>query len=174
MLDVTRPSSCANVDPMDQDQIRNRITQTLLVKLLPQPMQDRFIELLLSVSEQGQVTSGETLFKRGDTNTDQACLILEGMLKVTRGDGEIRYIEAPDILGEVQLFKPQAERTATVDVVIGGPTLTFKWHDLGGAAKKQFSDDEMAALRETIMHSASIRERNILQRENDGSGPASS
>lgn len=158
---------------MDEDQIRSKVRQTILLKLLPVPMQDRFIEILLAVSEQGQVSSGETLFKCGEMNADQGCLILEGMLKVTRGDGDLRYIEAPDILGEVQLFKPQAERTATVDVVLGGPVLTFQWHALGAAAKKVFSDDEMAALRETIVHSASSRERDILERENEGPDAAS-
>jgi len=77
-------------------------------------------------------------------------------------------------LGEVQLFKPQAERTATVDVVIGGPVLTVAWQAMAAAAKEAFSEDEMAALREAIMHSASSRERDILQRKKDGPGEASS
>ena len=159
---------------MNKDQTQSKLRQTLLVKLLPDPMQDRFIEILLSVSEQKQAETGATLFKLGDTNADQGCLLLEGMLKVTRGDGEVRYIEAPDIVGEVQLFKPQAERTATVDVVIGGSMLTFAWKAMAAAAKDVFSEDEMAALRDNIMHIASSRERDILQRKQDEPGAASS
>ena len=34
-------------------------------------------------------------------------------------------MESPDILGEVPLIKPHAERTATAEVVIGGPALIF-------------------------------------------------
>lgn len=158
---------------MNKDQLQSKVRQTLLVKLLPEPMQERFIEILSSVSEEKQAETGATLFKIGDTSSDQGCLIIEGMLKVTRGDGEVRYIEAPDIAGEVQLFKPQGERTATVDVVIGGPMLTFAWQAMAAAAKEAFSDEEMAALRKSILHIASSREPAILQRGKDGPDAAS-
>lgn len=65
------------------------------------------------------------------------------------------------------MFKPQAERTATVEVVFGGPVLMFTWHDLGAAAQKEFDAEELATLREIIMHSASVRERDILGPKND-------
>lgn len=93
---------------MDTDQIRSKIRKTLLVKLLPDSMSERFIDMLLSVSEHGTIEPGQVLFKLGETNTDQGLLFLEGALKITRADGDVRYIESPDILGEVQLFTPQA------------------------------------------------------------------
>ena len=153
---------------MDEFGLPAKIQETLLVKLLPEPMKDRFVEILLSVSKRDEIQSGDVLFEIGATNTDRGCLFMEGALKVTRGDGEVRYLESPDILGEVQLFKPQAARTATVEVVIGGPVLFFAWHDLGAAAQKEFDAEELASLREIIMHSASMRERDILEK-NDGS-----
>ena len=114
---------------------------------------------------------GQVLFKIGETNTDQGLLFLEGALKITRADGEVRYLESPDIMGEVQLFTPQAERTATVEVVFGGPVLTFAWHDLGAAAQKEFDADELAKLRELIKHSASMREKDILGPREGGDEP---
>ncbi len=71
-------------------------------------------------------------------------------------------MDAPDILGEVQLFTPQAERTATVEIVFGGPALTFCWRDLGAKAQAGFSPEELSQLREIIRHSAAIREPNVL------------
>ena len=147
---------------MDPSRIPGKVLKTLLVRLLPDPMQKRFVELVLSVAERGEMSAGDVLFKQGDTNTDQGCLILEGAVKVTRADGEVRYLEGPDILGEVQLFTPQAERTATIEVVFGGTMLTFRWHDLGVKAQAEFSEEELSQLREIIRHSATMRERNIL------------
>ena len=144
-------------------QLAGKIKETLLVKALPLPMQERFVELLIEISEQDVLHSGDVLFTIGETNTDQGCLFTEGALKVTRADGEIRYMESPDILGEVQLFKPQAERTATVEVVKGGPVLLFKWRDLGARSQEVYNKDELAELRNTIMHSANMRERDILE-----------
>ncbi len=147
---------------MDTDQIRSKIHETLLVKLMSDGISDRFIDVLLSVSERTAISPGQVLFKIGETDTDQGLLFLEGALKITRGDGDVRYLESPDIMGEVQLFTPQAERTATVEVVFGGPVLTFAWHDLGAAAQKEFDADELTELRELIKHTARTREKDIL------------
>ncbi len=156
---------------MDTNQVRSKIHKTLLVKLLPESMSERFIDMLLAVSEHGTIEPGQVLFKLGETNTDQGLLFLEGALKITRADGDVRYIESPDILGEVQLFTPQAERTATVEVVFGGPVLTFTWHDLGAAAQKEFDAGELAQLRELIKHTASMREKDILGPREGRDGP---
>lgn len=125
-------------------------------------MRDRFIDMLLSVSEEDGVVAGQILFTIGETNVDQGCLILEGAVKVTLADHVVKYMEAPDLLGEVQLFMPQAKRTATVEVVFGGPILRFKWHDLGSLAKHEFSGDELEEFRDIVKHSATLREKNML------------
>ncbi len=156
---------------MGTDQIRSKIHETLLVKLMPDSISDRFIDMLLSVSERTAIAPGQVLFKIGETNTDQGLLFLEGALKITRGDGEVRYLESPDILGEVQLFTPQAERTATVEVVFGGPVLMFTWHDLGAAAQKEFDAEELTQFRELIKHTANMRERDILKPRERDDGP---
>jgi len=145
-------------------ELARKIKETLLVKALPPPMQERFVELLLEISDQDVLKPGDVLFTLGETNTDQGCLFTDGALKVTRGDGEVRYMESPDIMGEVQLFKPQAARTATVEVVMGGPALFFKWRELGARSQEVYNKDELLELRNTILHSASMRERNILEK----------
>ncbi len=155
---------------MDISQIRSKISETLLVKLMPDNMSGRFIDVLLSVSEESVIAPGQVLFKIDETNTDQGLLFLEGALKITRGDGEVRYLESPDIMGEVQLFTPQAKRTATVEVVFGGPVLKFRWHDLGAAAQEEFNAEDLAQLRELIKHTATLRERDILKPRKGGEG----
>jgi CRP-like cAMP-binding protein len=115
------------------------------------------------VAQFDMTRSGDLLFKLGDRNTDEGLFILEGAVKVTRANGDVRFLEAPDVLGEVQLFAPGAERTATVEVVYGGAVLRFSWRELGAKAKSIFSAAELAELRRAIRESADAREKNLLK-----------
>ncbi len=134
-----------------------------LVTCLSEPMRDRFVDAVLEVSHLDDTRSGELLFKLGERNTDEGLFVLEGAVKVTRASGEVRFLEAPDVLGEVQLFAPGAERTATVEVVYGGAVLRFSWLELGAKAKSDFAPAELAELRRAIRESAEAREKNVLK-----------
>lgn len=147
---------------MLESRIPECIRDTVLVCLLPEPMRRKFVDLILSVAKRTEIAPGQVLFTLGETDTDRGFLFLEGALKITRSDGTVRYQESPDILGEVQLFTPQARRSATVEVVYGGTALTFAWHELGAAAKEAFNADELAELRKAIQRSATMREQNML------------
>ncbi len=147
---------------MEPKRILKSIQNTPLVGALPEEMRKRFADLILEVAQAGEAESGEVLFRLGEKNTDEGIFFLEGAVKVTRANGEVRYLEAPDVLGEVQLFAPSSERTATVETVYGGAVLRFSWRELSAEAKAVFSPAELAALREAIRDSADARERNLL------------
>lgn len=149
---------------MKLHEIRNKIRETLLVQLLPEEMRDRFVLVVLSTAEEDEMRSGKTLFKIGEPDADRGCAILEGMVKVTTADGEVKHLEAPEILGEVQLFTPQAKRTATVHTVLGGPILIFRWQELGRLARQVFSQEELSTLRERISDLADMREKDLLHK----------
>lgn len=149
---------------MELHVIRERIQKCSLVSSLPSAMRQRFVMLLLNIAETQSVSRRHVLFEIGDKNTNTGCVILEGMVKVKTESGESKHIEAPDILGEVQLFTPSGKRTATVEVVIGGSVLLFSWKKLGAAAKAEFNDEEMGKLKEAITKSAWRREANIFEK----------
>ena len=148
---------------MNHTQLTAAIGNTLLLQVLPEFMREKFIELILSASAEVDIGPGDILFRAGEPDVDRGYICLEGALRVTRADGTVRYIEAPDILGEVQLFSPGAKRTATVEAVFGGAALEFEWRDLGAMAKDTFGKDELRELRDAIAHSASMREKNLLE-----------
>ena len=91
-----------------------RILETPLVRSLPEDMRIKVVTLLLQISETEEVSREQKLFIQGDMDTDQGCLILEGMVRIITEGNNRNTIAAPDILGEVQLFTPNGERTATV------------------------------------------------------------
>ena len=144
--------------------MRERITTTPLSQQLPENMRDRFIMALLYVADTEEVTRTQELFRKGEADTDRGCLILEGMVRIKTEKDDKKTIEAPDILGEVQLFTPQGTRTATVEVVVGGEILTFSWKDFGHCAKSLYSPEEMQTLKKIIADSAWAREEHLRER----------
>jgi hypothetical protein len=147
---------------MDAKRVSKALLESPLAMQLPEAMRRRFADSVLDVAQLDDARSGDVLFRLGERNTDEGLFILEGAVKVTRSNGEVLYLEAPDVLGEVQLFAPGAERTATVEIVYGGTILRFSWRELGAQTKTVFNADELAALREAIRDSASAREKNLL------------
>ena len=149
---------------MELGEIRQRIQDTPLVKKLPEDMRQRFVMMILALAETKDVSREEKIFEQGAKDTDQGCIILEGMVRIITEESDKKTIEAPEILGEVQLFTPQGARTATVEVVVGGKILLFKWLELSELSKTFYNDEEMAALKKIIKESAWTREKNLFEK----------
>jgi CRP-like cAMP-binding protein len=149
---------------MELSEVRSRILNTPLVQRLPGSMQNKFAMLLLWIAQTEEVSREQKLFIQGDKDSDYGCLILEGMVRIITEESNKKTIDAPDILGEVQLFTPQGERTATVEVVVGGEILTFSWKQFGADAKEHFTEEEMATLKKVIADSAWTRQDNLLEK----------
>ena len=149
---------------MDLSTIRERVLATPLVKKLPAAMHQRFAQALLWISETKDVARTQNLIEQGEKHSDEGVLILEGMVRVKTEDGISKTIEAPDILGEIQLFTPGRARTATVEVVVGGKILTFGWTALAQECRGVFTEDEMRTLKEAIYSSAWTREKGLFEK----------
>lgn len=139
---------------MELQTIRKRILGAPLVRSLPEPMQGTFAQILLSIGQTKDVARPEQIIEQGQKHEDEGVVLLEGMVRIVADNVGVKMIEAPDILGEVQLLTPGRKRTATVEVVVGGKILTFKWRELGPHAKKYYNAEEMQTLRSTIRKSA--------------------
>lgn len=149
---------------MELSLVRERILDAPLVKSLPEAMRSRFAMSMFWVSESEDVSREQKLFNLGDIDTDRGCIVLEGMVRIITEDNTKKTIAAPDIFGEVQLFTPQGERTATVEVVVGGEIMTFSWKDFASVAGALYTDEEMDILKRHIADSAWKREDNLKEK----------
>ena len=149
---------------MELATIRERILATPLVKKLPPEMHQRFTQSLLWIGETKEASRTQHLIEQGEKHEDQGVLILEGMVRIKTEDGVSKSIEAPDILGEIQLFTPGRARTATVEVVGGGLILVFSWDALAQECRRIFNEDEMRTLKEAIYSSAWTREKGLFEK----------
>jgi len=150
---------------MELEQMRERILSTPLVQKLPEGMRLRFAMILLGFAETREVAREEQIFKQGDRDAGTGCIIIEGMVRIITEEDNSKTIEAPDILGEVQIFTPDRVRTATVEVVVGGKILVFSWKEVGAASQEIFSADEMKAFRKVIAESAWTREKSVFEKK---------
>lgn len=149
---------------MDLVTIRERMLATPLFKRLPETMHQRLAQALLWIAQTEDVSREQRLFELGQKNDDEGVIVLEGMVRIITEQDRNKTIEAPDVLGEIQLFTPERTRTATVEVVVGGTILRFQWRDLARELKAVLSGEEMETLRKAIVDSAWQREQFLAER----------
>ncbi len=149
---------------MELGEMRQRIKDTSLVQKLPENMRQRFVMMVLAASDTKEVSREEKIFEQGAKDIGQGCIIIEGMVSILTDDVRTKTIEAPDILGEVQLFTPEGARTATVEVIVGGRILLFEWNELSGLCRTYYTEEEFETLRKVVHESAWAREKDLFER----------
>jgi hypothetical protein len=73
-------------------------------------------------------------------------------------------ITAPDFMGEIQLFTPNGERTAIVEVIVGGEILSFGWQEFSVVAREVMTTDEMDILNKLLLDSAMARKSSVVEK----------
>ncbi len=154
---------------MELQDLRERILNTPVVQSMPEKIRTRFCMALLWVSESQEVTLGEHLFLKGDQESDAGCILLLGSVEIYRQDGTHPVtVQAPDILGEMHLFSPGGQRTATVEVSSRGSVLRFEWQTLAKTAAHFLSKEEMATVNEILKKCAWKRDPGLFPQVGSG------
>ncbi len=150
---------------MELQDIRTAILGTAVFTNLPEEMRPKILACMLEIASTRPVTRGDFLFLQGERETDTGCLLLAGTAEVRREGEKPVYVQAPDILGEMQLFSRQGQRTATVEITVGGTVLEFHWREFGRVCRHLFDENEMACLKKTIADYAWKRDPNLFPHE---------
>lgn len=97
------------------------------------PAQRGHMLFLASARELGE---GELLFQKGDKQTDEFALIVEGALDVLSENGSAAVFtrEAGDLMGEIGKVNPHGERTRTVRASNATSILVWKFTEIENAA----------------------------------------
>lgn len=156
---------------MELQEIRDEILRVPVFKALPEAMHERLLSGLLSIARTRPVTRGDFLFLQGERETDTGCLLLRGTAEVRKEGESPVFVQAPDILGEMRLFTPQGQRTATVEISVGGVVLEFQWREFGVQSRKLFDKAELTSLKKAIVDCAWRRGPDLFAHEK--SDPAS-
>jgi len=121
-----------------------------LLAQVPGPARERIAELFLGVSRVLDLEAGDILIQEGALGGTAGYILVHGQVSVERrGAPEVR-LDSPALLGEMQQFNPQEQRTATVTAENNGVALKFGWLDLYARAKEALSEDEQHLLLAAI------------------------
>ena len=139
---------------MTQSELRAALLEVSLVKALPRNMRRRMAMIFLWTSESRMVEPGEHLYEQGAQDESGGLVLVAGSVEIVKAGDEPEVVVAPDILGEIQQFMSNHERTATVTALDLGCILTFSWQDLAITVAEVFTPHECEILRALIAQMA--------------------
>ncbi len=139
---------------MTISEIRAALLEVSLVKELPRHMRRRMAMIFLWTTESRMVEAGEHVYEQGAQDENGGSILVSGTVEIAKAGCEAEVVSAPEVLGEIQQFMPNRERTATVKSLEGGCILTFSWQDLADAAAEVFTPGECEILRALITQMA--------------------
>ncbi len=135
---------------MTADVVKRTIGNISFVAGLDAKTRDHVITLLANLGPAEKLSKGSTLFRAGETATDDGVVILQGELSVLKMNAPEVIAVAPELMGEMQQFNPRKERTATVVANTDLLAIRFKWASFKAAANQTLKPDENAALMQAL------------------------
>ncbi len=135
---------------MDKAQAREQVLQMPLLSAMGDGSRGQAADILLAISEELELAHGDLLMHEGALGGMAGYILLEGAVVVAREGASPITLDAPALVGEMQQFNPQAQRTATVTAKGPGMALKFIWQQLYTQAREQLAEAEQALLIDGI------------------------
>ena len=135
---------------MESALFKEAILELQVMKSFTKPLREDFAKLMMRVGERMEVPIGETWLHEGEKSPNDGYVLVHGTVSVEREGKLIRECGAPELLGEVMQFNPDAKRTASITAVQTCQLLHFSWETLWDDAEKSFSQKDFNALRDMI------------------------
>lgn len=135
---------------MQFEELQNELTNIAFFSNLSSELQNHVAQIFHSISEEKRIPEGMVLFKAGAEGTDVGYILIDGEITI----GKEGYPEfqgfAPDLIGEMELFNPAKQRTATVKSGTELRVLQFRWSSFTSALSKRVSDSDRRAVKDAI------------------------
>ena len=108
---------------MDGDNVQTALRQCKLLR----SFHDDELAILKEHGNLRQLSTGETLYRKGDQSNDTFCLLVSGKVNIVAKDGHVvKEMGMGEIIGEVALSDPNHIRT--VSVITKEPTDILEWN----------------------------------------------
>jgi len=118
----------------------------------------RVCSLLLSMVKPSVFVAGDILYMKGAEDPGTGALLVEGALAVGTGDGEELIVDAPELLGEMQMFDEYGQRTATVTATQASVVLEFVWNDFIALAISGLTQQQQLEVKAMLTAHAGARQ----------------
>lgn len=135
---------------MRQDELRKYLNEVDFFGGLSRDVQDHLTAVFQAISEEKTLPEGLVLFRAGEKGSNRGYVILEGDFSVQKPNTPMVHAESPDLLGEIELFNPSKQRTATVEAMTDLKVLEFQWSDFMAKCKELLKPEQYTTVRDAI------------------------
>lgn len=135
---------------MTPEECRQKILDIPFMNQLDEPLRTQVATVLLGISETRRVPKSSLLIAKGDEHSDRGYALLEGEVEIQkRGSGEITCY-APELMGEMKMFNPTRQRTATVQAKTELFVLAFNWSEFQRTLKAEHGEEAAEAAHKAL------------------------
>jgi len=142
---------------MDLNEYRPQADAIPMFQDLPEQTRELVCRILLKIAERSALAKGDVLYEKGTEDTGTGAALVEGAVEVRTDDGEPLTVNAPDLLGEMQLFDEYGERTATVTAAEDSVVLEFFWEEFVGVALSLLTREQQIEVKDMLSRHAATR-----------------
>jgi len=121
----------ASIDegPFMSTAYKDKIESVPLIASLPPPVRKHLADILSDIGSVRVLKKGEQLYAEGAADDNTGAIVIDGALTVAFGTHTPVFVQAPELVGEMQQFNKYGTRTATVCAKDPTTVLEFAWHD---------------------------------------------
>ncbi|MBP8128105.1 MAG: cyclic nucleotide-binding domain-containing protein [Candidatus Hydrogenedentes bacterium] len=124
---------------MERGEVLRTLQGLPLVQYIPEAQRGAVAALFADVSKEVALAPGEILIRQGELGGETGYVLVDGSVEVEPDAGAPIRLMAPALLGEMNQFNPQAQRTATVRALTPIHALRFAWPAFYAKARSSFS-----------------------------------
>lgn len=142
---------------MDLQEYEPLVSRVPMLQDLQEESRTLVARILLKLAKGSRLASGDVLYTEGAEDADVGALLVEGAVTVRSGNGEAVTVNAPDLLGEMQMLDEYGQRTATVTAAEDSVVLEFGWDDFIGVARSVLTQEQQVEVRDMLATHAAAR-----------------
>ncbi len=108
---------------------KEKIENVPLLANFQPALRKQLSDILCDIAKVRVLKKGEQLYAEGAIDDNTGAIIVDGALTVAFGTNKPVFVQAPELVGEMQQFNKYGTRTATVCAKDPTTVLEFAWHD---------------------------------------------
>jgi hypothetical protein len=135
---------------MDNDKVRAVILKVPVIESLHGDLGEKVTDVIMDIGVVRRVAEGQTMTKEHRPGKNRGFVLLKGSINIEKDDAPPSVCRPPELLGEVMQFNPKGQRTATLTAIDECWVIRFQWNEFWTALMTNFSEAEVAKVRETL------------------------
>lgn len=108
---------------------KEKIETVPLIAAFQPALRKQLADILSDIGKVRVLKKGELLYAEGAVDDNTGAIVIDGALTVAFGTKTPVFVQAPELVGEMQQFNKYGTRTATVCAKDPTTVLEFAWHD---------------------------------------------